>query len=719
MSQTQEIAVLKRIPQRANQPLTGVPPSAPKAHSLGRPVPGRLREIARRYQQILARNPRHAEALAGMSLVALASRQPDAAVRMAQAAVAVAPGMAPAWVVLGQALRTAALPDAAHQAYDSALRLDSTNALAHTGLGELKIAAGEYQEALAHFTVALKRDPSLQAARIGLGHALGCQEYFAESLVHYEQALAANRRLPEAEFAAGFALTRLGRIEEAERRYRRAISLRPDFAAAWMNLGCLLRDKGSDLYAEAALRRSVELRPDLITGWVCLALLFRDQKRMQDAEQCLKRAHSLDPDRVETHIAWVQFHVARKELKTAWEWLARAQARAADHPEAVNMHGILLHHEGRFAEAVTAFERAEALGSKQAASNRGNSLLDLGRIEEALDAHRCAAEADPIHPGMRYNLALTQLRSGKWAEGWSNYETRWRFREVHRQPRIYNCPRLTREMLASDSLRGQRVLLHAEQGLGDTIQFCRYAARIATRGAFPILQVQAGVERLMRSLFIVRAGTAQVARLGTAPPAFDLECPLMSLPAVFGTTVGTTPWDGPYLDADIAGIELRAMPFPDGDCGYPRIGVAWAGNPRYKADERRSTTLATLLPILEMPGIDWISLQKGDAASQLSALPPEIRIADGASSDRDLADTAALISTLDLVITTDTCIAHLAGAMGKPVWIMLPHHSDWRWMQQIETTPWYPTARLIRQQQPGDWPGVLTRVIADLKSLSP
>jgi hypothetical protein len=196
----------------------------------------------------------------------------------------------------------------------------------------------------------------------------------------------------------------------------------------------------------------------------------------------------------------------------------------------------------------------------------------------------------------------------------------------------------------------------------------------------------------------------------------------MSLPAVFDTTVDTAPWDGPYLHADIVDIELRAMPFPDGDCGYPRVGVAWAGNPRYKTDARRSTTLATLLPLLETPGIDWISLQKGEAASQISAqiaaLPPEIRIADGASGDRDLADTAALISTLDLVITTDTCIAHLAGAMDKPVWIMLPNLSDWRWMQRIETTPWYPAARLIRQSAPGDWPGVLARVIADLKAFS-
>jgi tetratricopeptide (TPR) repeat protein len=710
-SRTENRPAPKPLEQRANQPLArnlGNRSSSPG-------LSGRLREVARYYQQVLKQNPRNAEALAGMSLIALASRQTDAAVRMAQAAVTVAPAMSPAWVVLGQALRAAGQPDAARESYSTALRFDSSNALAHTGIGELQIANSQPQEALNHFTVALQHEPSLLAARMGLGHALGCLDRFAEALSHYEQVLAGNPRLPEAEFAAAFALARLNRADEAERRYRRAISLRPDFAAAWMNLGCLLREKGSDLYAEAALRRAVELRPDLISAWIHLASLLREQNRMEEAGQHLQRALALDPDRVETHIAWVQFSVARKDLTTAWEWLAKAQSREPEHPEAVNMRGILLHHEGRFAEAVATFERAEALGSKQAVSNRGNSLLDLGRVEEALIAHRRAADADLASPGMRYNLALTQLRLGHWAAGWPNYEARWNFREVHRRPRHFDRPRLTPEMLSGTSLRGQRILLHAEQGLGDTIQFCRYAALIAERGGFPILHVQAGVERLMRSLEIVRRGHAEVSRLDGELPAFDLECPLMSLPALFGTIVETTPWSGAYLDAD---IEAHAVPFPDGDCGYPRVGIAWAGNPRYKADARRSTNLATLLPLLETPGVDWISLQKGEAASQLRELPPEIRIADGASSDRDLADTAALISTLDLVITTDTSIAHLAGAMAKPVWILLPHLSDWRWMQQIETTPWYPTARLIRQSAPGDWPSVLARAIASLKSLT-
>jgi hypothetical protein len=392
----------------------------------------------------------------------------------------------------------------------------------------------------------------------------------------------------------------------------------------------------------------------------------------------------------------------------AWAWLRWALARDAGNAEAVNMQGILLHAEGRFSEAVEEFERAEALGSKAAASNRGNSLLDLGRMDEALKAHEAAVERDPLHPGAKYNLALTCLRCGDWERGWQDYEARWRFREVHRWPRLFRQPRWRGELL-----HGRRVLLHAEQGLGDTIQFCRYATLVAARGGTAILQVQEPAERLMGSLAAVKAGLVETALLGAETPEFDFECPLMSLPAVFGTTVETVPWPGAYLGAEPVAAAEKRRQFPDAGSGM-RVGLAWAGNPRYKTDRLRSVRLETLLPLLRTAGFTWVSLQKGDAAEQLARLPTDVFVWDGSSRDRDLAETAALVATLDLVITTDTCIAHLAGAMGKPVWILLPHLGDWRWMQERETTPWYPTARLFRQRTPGDWAGVVERVIREL-----
>jgi tetratricopeptide (TPR) repeat protein len=687
-----------------------------------RRLTGRLTEVALGYQRMLKENPRQPEALVGICLVALASGQPEAAVKMAQAAVAAASELVTAWVALGQALKSSARSDEAERAYDQAIRMDGTNALARTGLGELKIATGHAEEAVREFQLALRRQPTLVPAHLGLGNALATMGRNEEALDHYKQAIALRRRVPEAEFAAGFVLAVVGRLKEAETRYRRALIQRPDFAAAWMNLGSLLREQGREAYAEAALRRAVELRPDLVSGWINLAILERERRRPNEAEVHLLKAFELNPAQVETHVAWCQFRAAEKDLAGAWGWLRWALTRDPGNPEAVNMQGILLHDEDRFSDAIEVFERAEALGSHPATSNRGNALLDMGRMDEALRAHQAAVERDPLHPGAQYNLALTQLRLGEWERGWPGYEARWRFREVHRSPRIFREPRWRGE-----PLNGRRILLHAEQGLGDTIQFCRYAKLVAARGGVPILQIQAPVERLLRSLPLVRAGLAEVVLLGAGrsegQPEFDLECPLMSLPAVFETTVETVPWPGAYLGAQPELVRSKRMQFPDVQRGgwfegRPlRVGFAWAGNPRYKADSQRSMKLETVTPLLRIRGITWISLQKEPAAEQLTGLPGDIFVWDGASGDRDLAEAAALISTLDLVVTTDTCIAHLAGAMGKPVWILLPHLSDWRWMQQIETSPWYPTARLFRQFAPGDWRGVLDRVISRLNRI--
>lgn len=685
-------------------PIQTVIPNSPQL------LTGRLTEVALGYQKLLQANPRHPQALLGMSLVALASRQVSAAVAMASAAAEAAPGMGTAWVALGQAYKAAGQIENAEKAYDHAVRLDGMNELAHLGMGELKIASGRPREAILEFELALRRKPALVAAHLGRGNALAIQGCNAEALECYRQALALRPSLPEAEFAAGFVLARLGRKREAETRYRRALVLRPDFAAAWMNLGSLLREQGSEAYAEAALQRAVELRPDLVAGWINLAILERERHRPAAAEAHLRKAFALNPEQVETHIAWCQFCAGQKDLAGAWGWLRWALARDPDQPEAVNMQGILLHTEGLFAEAVEAFERAEALGHHAAPSNRGNTLLDMGRMSEALLAHETAVERDPSHAGAQYNLALTQLRLGDWRRGWPGYEARWLFREVHRIPRVFSQPRWRGE-----PLDGRRILLHSEQGLGDTIQFCRYATLVAARGGIAILQVQPAAERLLRSLGVVRNGLAETALQGVKPPEFDLECPLMSLPAVFGTTVDTVPWPGAYLGGDDESAEENRLKFRSLPTGqHPdeqslRVGLAWAGNPHYKADAARSIVLQTLLSLLRLPGINWISLQKGPATEQLFDLPDDVCVLDGSSKDRNLAETAALLATLDLVITTDTCIAHLAGAMAKPVWILLPHLSDWRWMQQVETTPWYPTARLLRQSANGDWPGVADR----------
>jgi len=683
-------------------------------HAHGEPsFTSRLNEVALAYQQTLAGDPANPRALAGMSLVALASGQAGAAVEMASAAARASPRMVTAWVTLGQALKAARQVEKAEEAYATAITLDGMNPLARLGRGELRLQSNRPEDAIIDLELALRRNPALVAAHLGLGNAHAVLGRDHQALQHYQTALSLQSRLPEAEFAAGFVLARMGRVAEAEKRFRRALVERPDFAAAWMSLGSLLREQGRDAHAEAALLRAVELRPDMIAGWLNLALFARDQHRPTEAEQHLRKALALNPAQVETLIALCQFHSGQNDLPAAWKWLREALELDPKQPETANMQGILLHSEGHYHEAVAAFERAEALGHRAAASNRGNSWLDAGRMDQALCAHEKAVELDPDHPGARYNLSLTQLRLGDWERGWPGYEARWRFREVHRVPRIFPKPRWRGE-----PLDGRRILLHAEQGLGDTIQFCRYATLVAARGGLPILEVQAPVARLMRSLAAAGSGHVQIVARGGLLPEFDLECPLMSLPAVFETTLETVPWPGAYL-----GVAPESWPQTIGNFSKNssishalRVGIAWAGNPRYRADWQRSMDLNALLPLLRMPGVDWISLQKGPAAEQLKTLPDDVLLRDGSSHEKDLAETAALVASLDLVITTDTCVAHLAGAMGKPVWILLPHLADWRWMQETEFTPWYPTARLLRQTSPGDWAALVDRASCELSA---
>jgi tetratricopeptide (TPR) repeat protein len=676
----------------------------------------RLTEVGQGYQKTLMENPRHPVALLGMSLIAIASHQFAAAANMAQAAVEIVPQMGPAWVTLGQALKSCKRYDEAEQAYRKAISLDGMDPLARAAMGELKITLEQPEEAIKEYELALRKSPMLIPAHLGLGHSLACMGRFEEALERYQKALAFRPRLAEAEFAAGYSLARLGRVREAEVRYRKALTLRPDFAAAWMNMGSLFRDQGRDVYAEAALFKALELRPDMIGAWVNLGLLERDRRNMEKAAEYLSKALALDSTRVDTLIAWCQFRLAEKDMAGAWSWLRWALLQDPDNAEAVNMYGIMKHYSGCLEEAVKIFEHAEELGNLAASSNRGNSLLDLDRVEEALQAHEKAVERNPEGAGAKYNLAMTRLRMGDYKRGWQGYEARWDFREVHRLPRVFRQPRWKGE-----PLEGKSVLIHAEQGLGDTIQFCRYVPLIVARGGVPLLQVQIGVMKLLKSMGVVQSGEARIAELGIKPPDFDLECPLMSLPAIFGTTLDTVPWSGAYLGADpeLAKEKRKLLSGERAqrEFGQPplRVGIAWAGNPSYKADRYRSTKLETLYPLLRVPGISWVSLQKGDPIKQLCNLPKDLFVWDGCSQDRDLSDTAAVIDSLDLVITTDTCIAHLAGAMGKPVWILLPHLADWRWMRRIETTPWYPTARLLRQRKQGDWDGLVQRVIDDLE----
>jgi tetratricopeptide (TPR) repeat protein len=679
---------------------------------------GNLLGAAESYCLILQSNPNSQQALLGLSLIARQSNQLQPALRMAEAALAANPASALAWANLG----------------------DARIVLHH-------ISQAHISQAKTAFRHALTLQPNLAAAHYGLGNALALEGNFPEALTRFTAAAEIIPDNPECHFASAFAHGKLGDHGLAIAAYRNAVRLRPDFASAWLNLGVELAADGRDHLAEPCYRQAFAAtasgRPAQtdthISAYLNLGHLHRGRGHFLPAQQHYETALGLaiqnDPRisearLAEIHVAFTYLHLEQQQFPQAWQALRHAEAANPRpmNPEIPNARGILLlaEHTALFnpdpyppliEEAIAAFQQAEFQGHKTAASNRGNALLRLGRVAEALAAHQAAldpdAGGDRHHPGIRYNLALTQLRAGDFVHGWPNYEVRWQFREVHPRPRRFTQPRWQGEPLPAHA----RLLIYSEQGLGDTLQFLRYLPLVAERSpnTHLILEVQSPLTRLLAPNL-----TAEVLPQGQPLPPFTHHCPLLSLPAIFQTTSETVPARTPYLRPDDQLTRQRAAELAlTGNLRHPAIGLNWAGNPRYRADHERSTRLDTFLQILQIPGIRWISLQKGEAAHQIAHLRssislPHISLTDCSSGDRDLADTAALIANLDLVITTDTAIAHLAGALGKPLWLLLPWQSDWRWMQDTAVTPWYPTARLFRQSSPNNWPELLDRISQEL-----
>jgi hypothetical protein len=379
--------------------------------------------------------------------------------------------------------------------------------------------------------------------------------------------------------------------------------------------------------------------------------------------------------------------------------LASHRCTVARHPGYQNAYLSLsnaLAVRGRPDEAIAACRRAIRIdpGYWQAVSNLGTLLQEGGNLAEAIAAYR-ATLAERDDAAIHVNLAHALLGTGAFDEGWQHYEYRHALPQQEGDWTQVAQPRWRGEPGA-----GRTLLVHAEQGLGDTIQFCRYLGLAAARGCRVVFQVQPPLARLVAGL----AGVAAVVGRGQPLPPFDLHCPLLSLAQVFATRLETIPAEIPYLQADPAAVAAWAAALPDRP-GL-KVGLAWAGNPQLAADRRRSIAPARLAPLLACPGLVWYSLQK-------DALAPAGMI-DLMAGVGDLADTAALIANLDLVVAVDTAVAHLAGAMGKPVWLLNRFDTDWRWLRDRDDSPWYPTLRQFRQAAPGDWDDVIARVRAEL-----
>jgi tetratricopeptide (TPR) repeat protein len=495
----------------------------------------------------------------------------------------------------------------------------------------------------------------------------------AEALASYDRALELRGDHPEVLSNRGVTLHQLERFEDALASYDRALAVRPDYAEALSNRGNTLRSLNRFDEAVASYERAIVARPDHVTA------------------SCNRGATLLQLGRLDKALASFDY----------------ALTLAPNHAEALSNRGITLHRLSRFEEALASYDRALTARPNyaEALCNRGVTLHEMRRFDDALESYAQALAARPDYAEAHFNEGLSRALIGDYQRGLQKFEWRWRA-EQRDQKRDFRQPL----WLGTDDIAGKTILIHAEQGFGDTVQFARYVPMVAARGARVILAVQRPLRRLMESL----GGATDIVARGEKLPAFDLHCPLLSLPLAFGTRPETIPSATPYLHASSA--DLARWKERLGPRRRPLVGLTWSGGPTLR---HRSTKLKELLPLLDSSRhATFVGLQKEIPPEDLPTLTNQSSLLHFGHEFSDFADTAAVIAQLDLVISVDTAIAHLAGALAKPVWVLLPYVPDWRWGLDRNDCPWYPSARLFRQDECRAWDRVVARLDSAVRELS-
>ncbi len=522
----------------------------------------------------------------------------------------------------------------------------------------------------------------------------------------YEALLAHDPDNPDALHKLSVLRLRRGAFADAVPLIERLIERHPNFSDAHNNLGVALQRLKRPADAARQFERAIELEPSRPEAHYNLGQVRQSLGRPGEARELYQRAIELRPDYAEAHNA-LGVLLARNEHEGAVACFRRAIDARPSYADAHNNMGIALQALGRYEEAVASYKQALALkpDHADAYNNLGLALRSLNRHAEALDCFEIAQAIKPDHVDAQLGEGLVRLALGDYAAGWKKYA--WR----HFTGNFSGGKKRPAQplWLGNWDISGKTILLHGEQGLGDTIMFARYVPLVAQRGAKVVLAVQRPLAAVMTTL----KGASVVCGQGEPLPPFDGFCPLPTLPLTFQTSIETIPADIPYLSAPADRL-VKWRPVLAG-LPRPRIGLMWAGavSPIF----RRSIPLRLLLPILQLREFHFVALQKEVPNEDAPILDSSGMATFLGERQADLADTAAMISLLDLVITIDTSVAHLAGAMGKPTWVLLPFSTDWRWMVGRDQTPWYPTARLFRQPTPGDWESVLTQVTTALREL--
>jgi len=565
--------------------------------------------------------------------------------------------------------------DEAHRLIGQAIKINSRSANARSNLALILQRLGRSEQALASLDKALSIEPYNLLVLNNRGHILWQLKRPEEALESLDLALAIRPDYADALCNRGNALADLRRLEEALVSYDQALAINPHDASTFNNRGNVLWALERHEEALQSYDRALALSPDDLSTLKDRGTALLNLKRGEEALACFDRALAIKPG----------------------------------DPYLVFKRGNALISTNRYEEALECFDEAFAVapGDADALDDRGNVLAALQRHAEALASYDQALAIAPDSAKAHWNRALTLLRIGDFDQGWKEYEWRWKVNASW--VRLHDFPQHLL-WLGERSIGGKTLLIHAEQGFGDTIQFARYVPLVAALGAEVILEVQPQLKMLLAGL----EGAARVIGKGEQLPPFDWHCPLLSLPLVFKTRLETIPAKTPYVSAHEERVALWAARLPKSD--IPRIGVVWGGNLEFDGDKTRSIGLAPLAPLLSTPGFQFISIQKDLRADDEQILrnhPQVIHLGDQLA---DFSDTAAIMALLDLVISSDTAPVHLAGALGRPVWVLLQHTPDWRWMLERDNNPWYPSARLFRQPTAGDWDSVIGQVVAALNS---
>jgi tetratricopeptide (TPR) repeat protein len=523
----------------------------------------------------------------------------------------------------------------------------------------------------------------------------------------FERGVDAAPSSPEARNNLGVVLQQLGRWDEALASFERALKIAPGYADAWFNRAVVLGELARWDEALQSYRRMIALQPGNARAFNNCGNVLQKLRRWAEALECYGAALALRPDYVE---ALNNRGAVLRELKRWDEALASYDGALQLKPgyaEALNNRAIALKETNRWTEAVQSAGLALAArpGYAEALNTLGFALHDLRRWDEALRSYERAIELKPDYAEPRWNMALLHLLRGEYREGWELFEWRWRTQDIAPQARDFPRPL----WLGKEPLAGRTILLHAEQGLGDIIQFSRYVAPVIDLAARVIFEVPAPLLKLMATSF----PRAEVIARNDPKPDFDVHCPLASLPLAFGTTLASIPGGAAYLDPSVAVEERwRATLGPQ---SRPRIGIAWAGNPAQRNNHNRSMAFSRLLPLFDLD-VEIHCLQKDIPESDRGALAQCARLKMWGDELRDFADTAGLIRALDVVVSVDTSVAHLSGALGQATWIPLTYAADYRYLLERDDSPWYPSARLFRQESPGDWDRVVARIGNELRA---